>query len=61
VLALWARRGFLEGHYDVLEVWRGWAEDVRGRSIDSGHYIPEEAPEETLSEVRAFFGEGGPE
>ena len=26
--------------------------------MDSGHYIPEEAPEETLSEVRAFFGEG---
>ena len=58
LLALWGSRGFLEGHYDVLEVWRGWAADVRGRAIDSGHYIPEEAPEETLAEVRAFFGEG---
>jgi haloacetate dehalogenase len=58
LLALWGSRGFLEGHYDVVEVWRGWAEDVRGRAIDSGHYIPEEAPEETLAEVRAFFGEG---
>ena len=56
LLALWGSRGFLEGHYDVLEVWRGWANDVQGRSIDSGHYIPEEAPEETLSEIRAFFG-----
>ncbi len=58
VLALWGGRGFLEGHYDVLDVWRGWADDVRGRAMDSGHYIPEEASEETLSEVRAFFGEG---
>ena len=58
LLALWARRGFLEGHYDALEVWRGWVDDVEGRAIDSGHYIPEEAPEETLSEVRAFFGGG---
>ena len=58
LLALWGSRGFLEGHYDVLAVWRGWADDVRGRAIDSGHYIPEEAPEETLAEVRAFFGEG---
>ena len=58
LLALWGSRGFLEGHYDVLDVWRGWADDVRGRAIDSGHYIPEEAPEETLAEVRAFFGEG---
>ena len=59
LLALWGSRGFLEGHYDVLAVWRGWADDVRGWAIDSGHYIPEEAPEETLAEVRAFFGEGG--
>jgi haloacetate dehalogenase len=58
LLALWGSRGFLEGHYDVLEVWRGWAEEVQGRAIDSGHYIPEEAPEETLAEVRAFLGEG---
>ena len=56
VRALWGSRGFLEGHYDVLEVWRGWADDVDGRAIDSGHYIPEEAPEATLAEVRAFFG-----
>jgi haloacetate dehalogenase len=60
VLALWGRRGFLEGHYDTLEVWRAWADDVRGRALDSGHYIPEEAPEETLSEIREFFREGDP-
>ncbi|HEV2094798.1 MAG TPA: alpha/beta hydrolase [Rubrobacter sp.] len=61
VLALWGSRGNLEDWYDVLEVWRGWADDLDGRSIDSGHYIPEEAPEGTLSEIRAFFGEdGGP-
>jgi haloacetate dehalogenase len=58
VLALWGRKGFLEGHYDVLEVWRGWTDDVRGKSIDCGHYVPEEAPEETYSELRAFLKEG---
>jgi haloacetate dehalogenase len=58
VLALWSRRGFLEEHYDVLEVWRGWAEEVRGRALECGHYLPEEAPEETHAELRAFLGEG---
>jgi haloacetate dehalogenase len=57
VLALWGRQGFLEGHYDVLEVWGGWAEEVRGRALECGHYLPEEAPEETYAELRAFFGE----
>ena len=58
VIALWGRQGFLEGHYDVLEVWRGWAaEEVSGRALDCGHYLPEEAPEETYAELRTFFGE----
>jgi haloacetate dehalogenase len=56
VLALWGRQGFLEGHYVVLDVWRGWAEEVRGRALECGHYLPEEAPEETYAELRAFFG-----
>jgi haloacetate dehalogenase len=59
VLALWGRRGFLEDHYDVVEVWRGWAKEVRGQALECGHYLPEEAPEEIHAELRAFFGEGG--
>jgi haloacetate dehalogenase len=57
VLTLWGRKGFLEEHYDVLEVWRGWAEEVGGQALECGHYIPEEAPEETYAELRAFLGE----
>jgi hypothetical protein len=38
------------GH--LTRVGRG----VRGRGLECGHYLPEEAPEETLAELRAFFG-----
>jgi haloacetate dehalogenase len=55
VLALWAGRGQLGKWYDVLAVWRDWADDVRGEPIESGHYLPEEAPDATLSALRAFF------
>jgi haloacetate dehalogenase len=55
VLVLWGRRGSLDEWYDVVEIWRGWADDARGRAIDCGHYLPEEAPEETYAELRAFF------
>jgi len=34
---------------------RAWADDVRGRALDCGHFLPEEAPAETLSELRRFF------
>src|SRR6476619_6145529 len=49
-LALWGRRGALEQWYDTLALWREWADDVRGRALDSGHYLPEEAPDETYAE-----------
>jgi haloacetate dehalogenase len=54
VLALWGGKGKLESWYDVLAIWRDWADDVCGRPIACGHYIPEEAPDETYAELRAF-------
>jgi haloacetate dehalogenase len=57
VLALWGRRGKLDAWYDVPAVWREWADDVRGRALDCGHYLPEEAPDETYAELRAFFAD----
>ena len=55
VLVLWGRRGQLESAYDVLAVWRDWADDVRGRALDCGHFLPEEAPDETYAELHRFF------
>jgi haloacetate dehalogenase len=55
VLALWGRAGKLEEWYDVLAIWRDWAEDVRGHALDCGHYLPEEAPEETYAALHAFL------
>jgi haloacetate dehalogenase len=55
LLALWAARGSLPGWYDVLAVWRDWADDIRGGPIHSGHFMAEEAPDETYAALRAFF------
>jgi haloacetate dehalogenase len=38
-----------------LEIWRGWADDVRGSAIDAGHFFPEEAPEEVAAALERFF------
>ncbi|MFA5601799.1 MAG: alpha/beta hydrolase [Phenylobacterium sp.] len=54
-LVLWGARGALARWYDVMAIWRDWAGDVRGRAIDAGHFIPEEAPAETLAALREFF------
>lgn len=41
---------------DVLGAWRPWASDLRGHTISGcGHFVAEEAPEETLKALEAFL------
>ncbi len=55
---LWALKDDLGSLYgDVLGIWRAWADDVRGKGIDSGHYLAEEAPDETYQALYTFFAE----
>jgi haloacetate dehalogenase len=58
LLVLWGRRSSQGSGYDVLGVWRDHAEDVRGEAIDSGHFIPEEAPDAAFGALRGFFAGG---
>jgi haloacetate dehalogenase len=55
LLTLWGGRGVMERLYDVQEVWRGYADDVRGKPIDGGHFLAEERPEETTQELAHFL------
>jgi len=55
LLALWGEKGFVGHTYDVLEVWRERANDVRGQALPGGHFLPEEAPIETYNALRAFL------
>ncbi len=55
LLVLWGRRGIVGQLYDVLPPWRERATQVAGRALDCGHYLPEEAPEETQAEIEAFL------
>lgn len=57
LLALWGRQASMERLFDVLATWREVADDVRGHALDCGHFLAEEAPEETLSALLDFLGE----
>ena len=38
------------------EIWQRYAADIRGaKALPCGHYLSEEAPDETYQELRAFF------
>ena len=55
LLVLWGDKSAQGSGYDVLSVWRERAENARGEAIRSGHFLPEEAPEETGRALRDFF------
>jgi haloacetate dehalogenase len=52
LLVLWSARGALPLFYgDVLEVWRPWARDLRGRGLAGSHFLVEDEPELVASLV----------
>jgi haloacetate dehalogenase len=55
LLILWGERSGQGSGYDMLAVWRDHAEIVTGQAIASGHFLPEEAPDDTYRALRAFF------
>lgn len=57
VQVLWSSRDDLEELYgDPLQIWQPWAPGVVGHSIDSGHHMAEEVPNELASVLSSFFG-----
>ena len=55
VLVLWGEQSFVGKAYEPLAVWREYASDVRGSGLPVGHFLPEEAPEQVLAELRSFL------
>ncbi len=55
VLALWGKHGVIEAMFDCLADWREVAQNVSGRALPCGHFLPEEAPRETLREIERFL------
>ena len=59
LLVLWGAEGLVGRRYDVLAVWGAYAaraDLVGGQAISGGHFLPEEAPEETIAALRGFLG-----
>ena len=56
-LVLWGEQGFVGQAYDVLGVWRDYADDVRGHAVPGGHFNAEESPGRTLAALQELLRE----
>ena len=55
MLALWGdRQG--DRRPSMMEVWERWATNLEGVGLPCGHFLPEEAPDETATTLLRFFG-----
>ncbi|HEX6956711.1 MAG TPA: alpha/beta hydrolase [Ferrovibrio sp.] len=56
LLVLWGEKGLMHKAYDVLATWKDKTRAaLQGHAVPSGHFLPEEAPEETYQALRRFF------
>ena len=58
VLLLWGATGGVGRNHNSMAIWPRYAADIRaGKALPCGHYLSEEAPDETYAELRAFFAD----
>lgn len=55
LLVLWGDENPLNKGVDIVAVWKQRANDVRGHGTPSGHWLPEEIPDQLTKEVSAFI------
>ncbi|KAL4731435.1 hypothetical protein ACLX1H_000401 [Fusarium chlamydosporum] len=55
---IWGKHGVIEKGYDAVKEWKEVTDDgvlVEGHSVDSGHYIPEQAPDDVVASIKEFL------
>jgi haloacetate dehalogenase len=55
MLVLWGAKSHVERSFKPIAAWQERAADVRGKMLPCGHYPAEQVPDETCTELRAFF------
>ncbi len=52
---LWGEHGLVHRCFKPIEDWKAVAENISGKSVSCGHYIPEELPGELVTDAKQFF------
>ncbi len=56
IQVLWGSNGVVGKQFNSLKIWRKYTKNkVYGAAIKSGHFIPEQNPQETIKHLKNFF------
>jgi haloacetate dehalogenase len=55
LLVLWSEKGPFHRMYNVLHTWQERAVRAQGKAMPTGHFLPEQMPQELLQEITTFL------
>ena len=55
LFVLWSEKGPFHRMYNVLQTWQDRAVQARGKAMPTGHFLPEQMPEELTREITTFL------
>ncbi len=55
LLVLWSEKGPFHRMYNVLQTWQDRAIEARGKAMPTGHFLPEQMPDELTRELSDFL------
>ena len=56
IQVLWGKKGVIGKQFKPIKIWQKYSKKkVTGFAINSGHFIPEQNPKETIKRFKNFF------
>ena len=55
LLVLWSEQRPFHRLYDVLQTWQDRAVQAQGKAMPTGHFLPEQMPQELVQEITPFL------
>ena len=56
IQVLWGKHGVIGKQFDSIKIWKKYSsKKIYGLAINSGHFIPEQNPKETVKHLKSFF------
>ena len=55
LFVLWSEKGPFHRLYNVLQTWQDRALQAQGKPLPTGHFLPEQLPEDLTRELKAFL------
>ena len=54
-LIIWGKNSLVGKNFEALKIWKNYAKNLIGKSLNGGHYLPEENPYQLANQILNFL------